>query len=392
VSRETWDAAQAKLAERRVNRSYVRDAGYALTGLLYCGHCRMKMKGTHCGCRAANGKVYSYRRYICKTAIANGSAGCRLYSIRESYLLPFLVKKLQEDYLAPEKVAQLEVELRRRLEARRNGGSLAEVEGLRRRLAAVDDEIKTATQNVLRAKSNIDLLNDALTALRGERERLAAGLSDAEARRGPELDIEGTVKKAVDRLRTLAERLQEVDPKRLREVLRQMFVRVDLYYQPLEGRTKRSPFRLEKGVAQLRPQVQFDSCASSSPPCSAQVTNALMITFTADDLGIPRPGRRKPAPSEDSSRWREEDLRLLGTMPDAEVAAKIGRSASGVRQKRERLGIPNPEPGWWTDEEIALLGTAPDGDLAQQLKRTAGSVRQKRQTLGIPRHSQDKST
>jgi hypothetical protein len=96
--------------------------------------------------------------------------------------------------------------------------------------------------------------------------------------------------------------------------------------------------------------------------------------------------------SEDGPRWREEDLRLLGTMPDAEVAAKIGRSASAARQKRERLGIPNPEPGWWTDEEIALLGTAPDGDLAQQLKRTAGSVRQKRQTLGIPRHSQDRST
>jgi DNA invertase Pin-like site-specific DNA recombinase len=269
VSRETWDAAQAKLAERRVNRSYVRDAGYALTGLLYCGHCRMKMKGTHCGCRAANGKVYSYRRYICKTAIANGGAGCRLYSIRESYLLPFLVKRLQEDYLAPEKVAQLEAELRRRLEARRNGGSLAEAEGLRRRLAAVDDEIKTATQNVLRAKSNIDLLNDALTALRGERERLAAELSDAEARRGPELDIEETVKKAVDRLRTLAEWLQEVDPKRLREVLRQIFVRVDLYYESVEGRTKRSPFRLEKGVAQLRPQMQFDSCASSSPRFAA---------------------------------------------------------------------------------------------------------------------------
>jgi hypothetical protein len=32
-------------------------------------------------------------------------------------------------------------------------------------------------------------------------------------------------------------------------------------------------------------------------------------------------------------------LRLLGKMPDAEVAQKIGRTKNAVRIKREKLGI-----------------------------------------------------
>jgi hypothetical protein len=40
--------------------------------------------------------------------------------------------------------------------------------------------------------------------------------------------------------------------------------------------------------------------------------------------------------------WMPAELRLLGRLPDEEVAAKVGRSADAVRQKREKLGIPNP--------------------------------------------------
>jgi hypothetical protein len=37
--------------------------------------------------------------------------------------------------------------------------------------------------------------------------------------------------------------------------------------------------------------------------------------------------------------WTDEDVALLGTMPDAEVAARIGRSVNAVRVKRRRAGI-----------------------------------------------------
>src|SRR5690349_235011 len=40
--------------------------------------------------------------------------------------------------------------------------------------------------------------------------------------------------------------------------------------------------------------------------------------------------------------WTKQELALLGTASDAEVAAKIGRSETAVRAKRTKLGIPSP--------------------------------------------------
>jgi hypothetical protein len=48
-----------------------------------------------------------------------------------------------------------------------------------------------------------------------------------------------------------------------------------------------------------------------------------------------RPGYHGP-------RWTEEDLALLGRLPDEEVARRTGRTWNAVRQKREKLGIPRP--------------------------------------------------
>jgi len=38
--------------------------------------------------------------------------------------------------------------------------------------------------------------------------------------------------------------------------------------------------------------------------------------------------------------WTEEELALLGTLPDDEVAARVGRTANAVRIKRTLRGIP----------------------------------------------------
>jgi hypothetical protein len=37
--------------------------------------------------------------------------------------------------------------------------------------------------------------------------------------------------------------------------------------------------------------------------------------------------------------WTDEELALRGTLPDAEVAARIGRTVQAVRVKRQRAGI-----------------------------------------------------
>jgi hypothetical protein len=45
---------------------------------------------------------------------------------------------------------------------------------------------------------------------------------------------------------------------------------------------------------------------------------------------------------ERPDRWTPEELALLGTLPDAEIAARIGRTETAVRTKRSRRGFRSP--------------------------------------------------
>jgi hypothetical protein len=84
--------------------------------------------------------------------------------------------------------------------------------------------------------------------------------------------------------------------------------------------------------------------------------------------------------------WAEDELALLGAVPDAEVSRQTGRSKDAVRQKREERGIPNPEGGkpGWTEEKLALLGTLPEEEVARKIGRTSAAVTKKRNQLGVP--------
>ena len=74
--------------------------------------------------------------------------------------------------------------------------------------------------------------------------------------------------------------------------------------------------------------------------------------------GRPAPPRRKPnrddlhdllalsrAKRWEGQGWTAEQTALLGTMPDAEVAAKTGHSVIGVRVRRTRLGVATYRDG-----------------------------------------------
>jgi hypothetical protein len=53
-----------------------------------------------------------------------------------------------------------------------------------------------------------------------------------------------------------------------------------------------------------------------------------------------RNGVRRPRPRPGGRIWSEEHLALLGALPDAEVAARIGRTETAVRVRRARLTLP----------------------------------------------------
>jgi hypothetical protein len=81
-------------------------------------------------------------------------------------------------------------------------------------------------------------------------------------------------------------------------------------------------------------------------------------------------------------KWTPELLALLGTVPDSEIAAKLGCERKTVSYRRQCLGvpasfdrtnnIPPPANGGWNrktlaDCTIGALGTMPDWKLAEEL-------------------------
>jgi len=83
--------------------------------------------------------------------------------------------------------------------------------------------------------------------------------------------------------------------------------------------------------------------------------------------------------------WDPSEDALLGTMSDAEVAARVRRSASSVANRRRTQGVAAyTGRRSWTDEEIALLGTDTDANIGRRIGRSAAVIAQKRYQERIP--------
>jgi hypothetical protein len=129
----------------------------------------------------------------------------------------------------------------------------------------------------------------------------------------------------------------------------------------------------EAGDAVLRGKELSDA------ECDARSRRAIELNLKR----FRRPGYHGP-------RWSPEQLRQLGTAPDAVVAAQIGRTAEAVRAMRDRLGIPNPaarpgaygSPRWSADEDDLVYRLSP-AEAARRTGRTLGAVYSRRSLLGL---------
>jgi hypothetical protein len=92
--------------------------------------------------------------------------------------------------------------------------------------------------------------------------------------------------------------------------------------------------------------------------------------------------REKLGVSSHKKGWTPEDL---GTVPDDELARRLGRSVKAVQWKRFELGISGRfhVRRFWTPQEIAQLGKRPDAELAREWGRTERSVALQRSKLRI---------
>ena len=80
--------------------------------------------------------------------------------------------------------------------------------------------------------------------------------------------------------------------------------------------------------------------------------------------------------------WKPEEVALLGTLPDEEVARRLGCSISAVSQKRRRQGILNrPRPTGWTAAEDEAVRTLTPAEAAAATGRTLPAVYARRFVL-----------
>ena len=69
----------------------------------------------------------------------------------------------------------------------------------------------------------------------------------------------------------------------------------------------------------------------------------------------------------------------LGKVNDRQLAAEESVSVSVIRNQRRERGIPPAIRGNWTPQNTALLGTMPDAQLAAKLGITANAVFSRRE-------------
>lgn len=98
---------------------------------------------------------------------------------------------------------------------------------------------------------------------------------------------------------------------------------------------------------------------------------------------------RHPRPKTVLERpWTIDEIKLLGTMQDADLAAKLGRTRTAVGNQRCERGIPafsyRSRP--WVTSEILLLGKMPDAELAHRIGRTRRAVEQQRYEMKVTKY------
>jgi DNA invertase Pin-like site-specific DNA recombinase len=261
VEAALWDRVQEKL-KAQTKPTPGRRPTYALGGLLRCGQCGAPMHGnTHRYSR--DGKHYGpYVRYMCQTAKGGGKHACSWFAVREDRILPLLVGQLLDVYLSPQRLGEVRERLRQKVQNKYQTDP-ARSERVRKRIAEKDAEIRDAVKALLRFPENADLLNEELTAKRQERERLRKDLMALERDQAVPLgEMAGKVDEALAKLEQLREDLEgmtrdldDVARGGLRNVLRQLIVRVDLYWTVEQK--KRRVFRFSRGVIKLRPALEL---------------------------------------------------------------------------------------------------------------------------------------
>jgi DNA invertase Pin-like site-specific DNA recombinase len=250
VSQDVFDRVQARLRANRGGKPSI--GAYLFSGLLTCSHCGGTLSGLTCK---------GHRVYRCHKYDGAGNVVCGFNSVREDWLLARILRVLEEEVLAPDRLKRLREEIRRQNEAE---AAPAALDPMRKRLADLEASISKGNENL--ALLPPDRLPGVVAKVREweqEAERLRAELL---RRKGGEklVSLEEAVAECEALLWRLREAIAAEDALALREVLRASVVRVQLTWdrRPYGRRTR---YILRGGVIHLRPQIGVEETCRALP-------------------------------------------------------------------------------------------------------------------------------
>ena len=169
IDQQAFDRVQARRAGNRKRTAPNRT--YLLSGLIRCGCCGRTMGG-----RGGD----KYPAYVCNGYIHGGTAACTYNTMSEAPLVAAIVRKLQMEAFAPEKLDKLRAAIRRHQEAEHDR-PVVDVITIRKRLEAAERKVDAAADRILEVpKSIASTLYGRLEKLQAERDQLRAALEAAQ--------------------------------------------------------------------------------------------------------------------------------------------------------------------------------------------------------------------
>lgn len=96
IDRELWDRVQEKIKRNSMQLPHLArgEGGYALKGIVFCGHCGLPLYGL----RNKGPRKKGLTTYVCKNAVRYGNeSGCAQWTIRERDILPFVIGRLTSE-------------------------------------------------------------------------------------------------------------------------------------------------------------------------------------------------------------------------------------------------------------------------------------------------------
>jgi DNA invertase Pin-like site-specific DNA recombinase len=262
IDRETFHNVQAKLTANRALTGPRRGDVYLLTGLCACGHCGQAMHGWTKS-EKKDRRGLKYKSYLCSGYIRGGrAAGCGHHSVLERDLVPVILTKLRDAIFAGGHKDALREQIMARL-AGKQGSQSSRLADLKRQAADLDRQIDQGADRLLKAPDDLmDILAPKLSAMREERKRLAKELA-ASTKGDNAVDVEAMAEAAIDRLWTLSAEFEKANPAQLKELLRRIVSKVELFFD--EHRTaQRTFYRCVRGIVQLQPAATYLGLAQHS--------------------------------------------------------------------------------------------------------------------------------